>query len=186
MFTKPKLDFVNERSNRLELPYNKAMTQAKTNEFKIVTVLREAIELSGIGGGGRISNRAIVERVYDTEPELMAAYQRQWSIDRMLWMIARERRQKFVSETPEIIAIQPNLPGFEGLPQTIFLRNGRRQRLDYANSAQITEHIAMLKARMDRSPKIAQFQAILKVMRKYTDEQPDIIWAEVKRREIAT
>lgn len=93
----------------------------------------------------------------------------------MLWMIAKERRQRIINnEAPEVAAIQINLPGFEGLPQTIFLRNGRRQRLDYANAAQISEHIAMLKARMERSPKIAQFQAVLKIMRKYTDEQPDI------------
>ena len=42
----------------------------------------------------------------------------------------------------------------------------------------------MLKSRMERSPKIAKFQAILKVMRKYTDEQPDINWGDVKRREL--
>ncbi len=160
------------------------MKKSTVSEQKILTVLREAIELAGLTG--KRSNRAIAERIYDSEPALMAEYQRQWSIDRLLWMIAKERRQLILSggESPEIAAVQVNLPGFEGLPQTIFLRNGRRQRLDYANATQIAEHIAMLKARMDRSPKIAQFQAVLKIMRKYTDAKPDIIWAEVKQLEL--
>jgi hypothetical protein len=163
------------------------MLTSKLSEQKIVAVLREAIELAGIAGGRKVSNRAIVERVYDSEPRLMAEYQRQWSIDRMLWMIARERRERYAgagAEAPEIVAMQINLPGFEDLPQTIFLRNGRRQRLDYANVTQITEHIAMLKARAERSPKIVQFEAVVKVMRKYSDKQPDIRWLDVKRAEL--
>ncbi len=157
----------------------------KLSEQKIVTVLREAIELAGLTGGRKVSNRAIVERIYDSEPALMAEYQRQWSIDRMLWMIAKERRARYMSGSPEVAAIQINLPGFEDLPQTIFLRNGRRQRLDYANVTQINEHIAMLKARMERSPKIVQFEAMLKVMRKYSEDRPDIRWIDVKRLELA-
>ncbi len=174
---------LNHRSFPLILGTVTKTTKTTAGEQKILQVLREAIELAGVTGR-RTSNRAIVERVYDSEPELMAEYQRQWSIDRMLWMIAKERRRKFIDDSPEVAAIQINLPGFEGLPQTIFLRNGRRQRLDYANATQINEHIAMLKARMERSPKIAQFQAVLKIMRKYTDKQPDIVWAEVKRLEL--
>ena len=42
----------------------------------------------------------------------------------------------------------------------------------------------MLKARMDRSPKIARFEAVLKLMRKYTEAEPDIRWIEVKRKEL--
>ncbi len=163
------------------------MSRLKISEQKIVGVLREAIELAGIAGGRKVSNRAIVERVYDSEPQLMAEYQRQWSIDRMLWMIARERRERYAGggpDAPEIVSMQINLPGFEDLPQTIFLRNGRRQRLDYANVTQVTEHIAMLKARMERSPKIVQFEAMVKVMRKYSDKQPDIRWLDVKRAEL--
>lgn len=61
--------------------YSKPMTKTTLSEQKILTVLREAIELAGIAGR-KVSNRAIVERVYETEPALMAEYQRQWSIDR--------------------------------------------------------------------------------------------------------
>ncbi len=165
-------------------PYNGHMATARLSEQKIKGVLREAIELAGIAGGRKVSNRAIVERIYDTEPALMADYQRQWSIDRILWMIARERRERHAGEPQEYISPQINLPGFEDLPQTIFLRNGRRQRLDYANVTQITEHIAMLKARMERSPKIVQFEAMVKVMRKYSAAAPDIRWIDVKRAEL--
>lgn len=160
------------------------MPQPKLTEQKILAVLREAIELAGIGGG-KISNRSIVERVYDTEPLLMADYQRQWSIDRMLWMIAKERRERVCSGAAEMAARQINLPGFENLPQTIFLRSGRRERLDYANLSMINEHISMLKARMERSHKISLFQAVTKIMRKYTEEQPGISWGDVKRLELA-
>lgn len=161
----------------------------KVSEQKILNVLREAIELATIAGGRKVSNRAIVERIYVSEPELMAEYQRQWSIDRMLWMIAKERREHAATASsgegsPEIASVQINLPGFEDLPQTIFLRNGRRQKLDYANMSQITEHIAMLKARMERSPKIMQFERMVKVMRKYAEIKPDIRWIEVKRAEL--
>lgn len=159
----------------------------KISEQKITKVLRDSIELAGLTGQ-KVSNRAIVERIYDSEPELMAEYQRQWSIDRMLWMIAKERRERYAGggsePASEIVSMQINLPGFEDLPQTIFLRNGRRQKLDYANVTQISEHIAMLKARMERAPKIVQFEAVLKVMRKYSETTPDIRWIEVKRAEL--
>ncbi len=159
----------------------------KISEQKIMAVLREAIELAGISGP-KVSNRAIVERIYDSEPELMKEYQRQWSTDRMLWMIAKERRDRYAggggTEASEIVSMQINLPGFEDLPQTIFLRNGRRQKLDYANVTQINEHIAMLKARMERAPKIVQFERVLKLMRKYSESTPDIRWIDVKRLEL--
>jgi hypothetical protein len=161
------------------------MANTKTSENKIRLVLRDAIELASVAGR-RVSNRTIVERVYDSEPTLMAEYQREWSIDRMLWMIAKERRERYMNHTPDAVPVytQINLPGFEDLPQTIFLRNGRRYRLDLANVTQINEHIAMLKARMERAGKIAKFQAMLKVMNPYSEVQPGISWGEVKDLEL--
>jgi hypothetical protein len=150
-------------------------------------VIADAIELADIGGI-RVSNQAIAERIYDSELDLMRELQRPWMLDRLLWIISRKRRNRFMGQqaddNPTDYSVQLVLPGFEGLPRTIFLKNGKRHRLDFATTQQVAEHIAMLKARMDESPKIARFEAVLKLMRKYSDAKPDIRWIEVKRAEL--
>jgi hypothetical protein len=159
-----------------------------TTQQQIDKLIDEAIELADIGGI-RVSHWAIAERLYDSEAALMKEIERTWILERLVWIISRKRRNRYLTrqadEMPTIYSSQLVLPGFEGLPRTIFLKNGKRHRLDFATAPQVNEHIAMLKARMDRSPKIARFEAVLKVMRKYTGQQPDITWAEVKAKELA-
>lgn len=149
-------------------------------ETQITKVLDEAIELADIGGATTATS-AIAERVYDSESDLMAELQRPWMVDRLIWMISRMRRTR---RRAKMVDGQLVLPGFETAPRTIFMRDGRRQQLDKANVTQIVEHLKMLRARLKQHSKIDQMEAVLELMRKYSQEQPGITWAEVKRKEL--
>jgi hypothetical protein len=151
-------------------------------EARVERILAEAIELADIGGI-KVPVRSIADRVYDSEPDLMAELQRPWMVERLIWMISRKRRSTRRNSV-ETEAQLP-LPGFEDLPRTIFLPNGRRHRLDHANRTHIIEHIKMLKSRLSFHPKIEKMEAVLALMTKYSDTEPGITWGEVKRKEIA-
>ena len=148
---------------------------------EVEKLLADAIELADIGGIS-VPARAIAERLYDSEPTLMDALHRPWVVDRLIWIIGRKRRSQWrKNPLPEAQLV---LPGFEGLPQTIFLRDGSRKPLDEAMATHVREHIKMLKSRLKTSPKIQRMEAVLELMQKYNREQPGIKWAEVKRKEL--
>ena len=151
--------------------------------FRVERLISEAIELADIGGVA-VRSRTIAERIYDTNPELMAELSRPWCLDRLLWIIGRRRvsawRNRAIEVYPQLV-----LPGFEGLPRTIFLRNGSRKKLDDATATNVSEHIKMLKARIKTSTKIQRMEAVLGLIQKYSRDEPGITWAEVKRRELA-
>ena len=149
--------------------------------IEVEKLLADAIELADIGGI-TVTARSIAECLYDSEPQLMAELHRPWIVDRLMWIIGRKRRSQWRrNPSPQAQLV---LPGFEGLPQTIFLRNGSRKLLDEAKTTDVREHIKMLKARLKTSPKIQRMERVLDLMQKYAAEEPGIKWAEVKRREI--
>jgi hypothetical protein len=150
-------------------------------DVRVEKLLEEAIELADIGGI-TVTARSIAESLYDSQPELMAELHRPWVVDRLIWIIGRKRRSQWRrNPRPEGQLV---LPGFEGLPQTIFLRNGSRKLLDEAMATHVREHIKMLRARLKDSPKIKRMEAVLELMETYSAEEPRIKWAEVKKREL--
>lgn len=151
----------------------------KSSEAKIDQIVIDALELADLGGI-RVTTRAIAERVYDSEPELMKEMQRPWMVDRLIWMISRKRR---VRRAVHYDQAQMTLPGFEGLPKAIFLPNGQRMPLDNATTANVRDHIKMLRARLKSIGKIQLFESVVELMSGY--RTPMITWAEVKRRELA-
>lgn len=148
-------------------------------EKQIERRVDEAIELADLGASD-VTARAIAEGIYDSEPELMEQLKRPWMVDRLLWMVSRKRRNRRRVQRGDD---QLTLPGFEGLPRSIFLPDGHRKSLDDANVTQVRAHLNMLRNRLKHHPKIEQMEAVLELMRKYSGEQPRITWAEVKRRE---
>jgi hypothetical protein len=149
---------------------------------KITALLTEAIETADIGGI-TVSAQSIAERLYDSQPELMAELHRAWVVDRLVWIIGRKRRSEW-RKRPAAEA-QLVLPGFAGLPTSIFLRDGSRKSLDDATFTDVREHIKMLKARLKSSPRIHRMEAVLELMQKYAIEKPGITWENVKRLELS-
>ncbi len=76
-------------------------------------------------------------------------------------------------------------PIFQGLPESIFLRNGRRPRLDHCTVSEVDDNIKLRRTRADNDPHLAQMEAVSRLMHEYSAENRGITWAEVKRREAA-
>lgn len=129
----------------------------------------------------------LARQIYTTEPGLVAQVQKEWVIERFIWMLHR-RRQRIKNQDQLI------LPGFELLPRRITFIDGSRGRLRGATlkellefrKALINQPIALqnkLIARMDR--KLAALDRLIELVRSYSRKNPGINVAEVFTREAA-
>jgi hypothetical protein len=149
-------------------------------EKQIAKVIHEALELADLGGN-RIDSHSIAERLYESQAELMEQLKPFWMVERLNWMICRERRTRRLLQRPDE---QLTLPGFVGLPRTITLPDARRQRLDYATVTEVRQHVKMLRNRLDSDSRILQMESVLKLMESYAVQDRFITWGEVKKREL--
>jgi len=86
----------------------------------------------------------LAERIYDSEPKLMAECQRLWALERIRWILYR-KRQRIAAKN------QLRLPGFENLPRLITMEDGRRRILKNATLDDLREYRAVLmKGRTDK------------------------------------
>jgi hypothetical protein len=146
---------------------------------KVQKCLMEAIELADLNGR-LAATRDIAVRVYDEEPELMKAISREWMIDRLVWTLSRLRRTRWDAKNAWV---QLRLPEFPEEPKSVFLSDGRRKRFEGCTATDVENHIRALKQRFSSGPRIAQMEAILKVMRAYPER--GITWLAVKKLELA-
>jgi hypothetical protein len=149
-------------------------------EKRIEHMLDEAIELADLGDR-RVPAQKIAERIVDSETELVREAQRFWSIERLTWMISRRRRARWRNETP-LQMVLPD-PIFQGLPRTIFLRNGQRPRLDFCTVSETEDHLKLLRDRLKSHPRVQQMEAVVELHRKWAAIQRGISWSDAKRRE---
>ena len=144
-------------------------------------VVDEAIELADLGERG-ITARAIAERIHDSEPGLVAQVSREWIVERLTWMVSRRRRSRWNEKFAGRQMMLPD-PIFQNLPRTIILRNGQRPRLDTCDAKQVIDHLAALRARYGKHPRITQMEAVLKLMKSHATAGKRITWGEVKALE---
>lgn len=149
-------------------------------ENRLSQILDDAIDLAYLGEK-RIEGLAIARHVFSSEPALMEELKEAWMVEKLAWYINRKRGERWRSKLPQI-----NLPGFEDMPRTIFLRSGERPRLEYATVGVIEDHVKMLRARLRDSPKVRKMEAVLALMRHYSCDRDhrDITWQDVKKREL--
>jgi len=136
--------------------------------------LEEAIELSHFTKT-LITAREVAEDVF---PQLSEELKHERVIQWLMRIVKRKREEW---AAPPKQKQQLTLPGFEGLPRRIFLRDGRRKLLDKATIGQVRESLEMLRRRF--SPKIKQMEAVLELMQKYAVDRPKITWGRVKELE---
>jgi hypothetical protein len=135
----------------------------------------ESAEREGRDPGGL----AIAREIYEGESDFIEEAKEAWMLQKLAWYANRKLGDRWRAKYP-----QTELPGFEGMDRTIFLRNGRRPRLDYCSAPEIEDHIKLLRSRFRDSPKLKRMEALLELMHRYTPEQRDITWIEVKRKEL--
>jgi hypothetical protein len=147
-------------------------------ERRLADILHEAISMADLGQA-RVPSHAIAERIFSEQPELMAELHHLWAVERLIWMIARARRARRRETRPSLQLVLDD-PLFKDLPETIYLRNGRRPKLDHCNATQVEEYLKSLRERYAHHRKVTQMEAVLEKMRLYTGEKRGITWGEVK------
>lgn len=146
---------------------------------RLKRALADAIELADLGGQ-RVPAEKIAERLFNEEAELMTEISRPWIIERLTWMISRTRRTRLDAASPQMVLTDPV---FQGLPKTIFLRNGKRPSIDACTRAQTLDHLRLLRERAESGARITQFEAVVELHEKWSRIQKGIKWGEVVRRE---
>lgn len=105
----------------------------------------------------------------------------QWQRREVLRII-RRLQQRIASEEAE--ADQYLLPGFEDLPRRIRLA-GKRQHLATATYATLCEYLEIQERHQLENPRIVALRAMVKLMKKYARQEPEITVREVCEREQA-
>jgi hypothetical protein len=155
----------------------------ETLEKRIEKVLREAVELADLGNQ-RISARKIADRVFDTEPDLVEEAKRPILVDRWAWLIARMRRARWDAESrPYSQQMVLDDPIFKDLPKTVFLRNGKRPKLDFCLLTDTEDHLKLLRERFQRHPRVIQFEAVVELHRKWAAIKRGCTWYDAKQME---
>jgi hypothetical protein len=150
-------------------------------ETRLEKTLDEAIELASIGDQ-YVSARKIAERIYATETEIVQEISRPLVIDRLTWMITRRRRARWDQKYSRNQMMLPD-PIFQGLPKTVFLRNGARPRLMHTTLSQTEDHLKLLRERFKNDPRVRQFEAVVELHRKWTAIHRGITLAEAMKHE---
>lgn len=121
----------------------------------------------------------MAEAAYEKNGDLMEQAKKPILLDRLCWVIKRRKAARFAKKYRQL-----ELPGLE-LPQTIFLKDGRRPRLEYCTARQIDEAIKLLEAQTrDRQiPKVRKLKIAREIMEEYQLQKRDITWGEVKQKE---
>lgn len=120
----------------------------------------------------------LADRIRDSNPDLVKEMEWPCVRDRIVWVVKR-RRGAWRDEH------QLTLPGID-LPKTIPLRNGRRPHCYYCTAREMEQAIGVLRQQSrDRlTPKIRSLERALEIMRPYAEEEPDITWSAVVRKEL--
>lgn len=147
---------------------------------KLARSIEDAIELAHIGKR-HVPAHAIAARIYDSEPDLVAEVQRQWVIERLTWMITRKRRERYRDGFGSQMVLPD--PVFHGLPETVFLHNGKRPKLDNCRLPEIRDHLKLLRERFDHHPRVTQMEAVVELHRKWAATKPNITWGQAQRKE---
>jgi hypothetical protein len=149
-------------------------------EKRLYAIIDEAAAMADLGQS-IVRSHIIAERIFTEQPELMADLFHLWAVDRLLWMVTRRRREKYRERWPSLQLVLDD-PIFKGLPETIYLRNGRRPKLDHCTVPQVEEYLKSLRERYIHHRKVGQMEAVLDKMRLYSGEKRGITWGEVKTR----
>ncbi len=150
-------------------------------ETRIERTVDEAIELSSIGDQ-HVKAQKIAERIYETEPDLIAEVSRAWVLERLTWIITRRRRARWDQELGRGQMTLPD-PVFQGLPKTVFLRNGERPRLMHTTLSQTEDHLKLLRERFKNDPRVRQFEAVVELHRKWSGIERGISLGDAMKRE---
>lgn len=124
--------------------------------------------------------KELAQRTYAAERNVFDQAQESWMLDRIVWMLSRQRQKiHSVDGVGEALGDQFLLPGFERLPKRLTLRNGRWTALGNARLPQVREYREALLNQLTNyrktlaakdpagDPRIVALDKLIELMKKY-------------------
>jgi hypothetical protein len=142
---------------------------------ELIRELELTLEAALLMAEPETSVRTIAERLYDSESVLMEKIGRSLVVERIVWMLYR-KRQRFTA------ANQLCLPGFEGLPARITMKDGTRRALRSATLELLQEFREVLLKR--KGPRLRAVEKLIVLVSEYNQTFPGIVVGEVINLEI--
>jgi len=103
-------------------------------------------------------------KIYDSEPALVAQIQREWIVERLVWMLRRKRQR--IKNQDQLI-----LPGFQVLPRRLSMIDGTRLQLRSARLLELLEYRKLLVQRRDA--RIETLDKLIELVKAYAKEKKD-------------
>ena len=98
----------------------------------------------------------LAQRIYDSDPKLMEKCQRLWALERIAWMLYRNRQRQRLKNQDQF-----RLPGFEILPRLVTLKDGTRKLIRFATLGELEQYRTVLgrknRAKMDELERLIAF-----------------------------
>jgi len=125
-------------------------------------------------------SRSVAETLYDSIPDLVEHFSREWIVEKLTSFI-RRRRFKLRGETDVQLSL-----GFT-VPCRILLSSGQQIRFGETTLWKLRLHRAQVwkQHRGDKHRAVANLDKAIDLMQKYASGQPGITYSEVLRKEAA-
>jgi len=146
------------------------MTEALSRELEIT--LDAALMLAEEGTPIPV----LAQRIYDSEPELIAEFRESWIVARLTWLLYRKQQNAAAGN-------QLLLPGFEALPRRIELKGKKRGSLRGAGLEELLQYRRILVARRDK--RLEPLDRLIELMRPYAKPGLSTTVADVMAKEMA-
>jgi hypothetical protein len=138
--------------------------------------LDAAIRMAAREADSSFSNWQIAEKLYDSQPELMAQFTRDWVIEKLASLLRGHRAAERKASDPQLTL------GF-ALPRSIVLKDGNKVPAEDATLGKLTQYRAQIRKRRPRL--LESIDKAIVVMRKYARKKRGITWGEVVTLESA-
>lgn len=145
-----------------------------------IQLLDFAIENDVIAGELGVSIDDLAKRLIRDKAEIIAALTPNWQFERVVKLFRAKRLELARKRRAEG---QYLLPGFEGLPQRIVIRDGKRRPLEKATYRQLRDYFEVLRKRANNNPRLAKVKALMELVHPYAQDTPGITVREVCERE---
>jgi hypothetical protein len=109
----------------------------------------------------------LAQRVYDADPPLMAECQKHWALERIAWMLYRNRQRQRMKNHDQL-----RLPGFELLPRLVTLKDGTRKLIRYATLAELEQYRNVLGTK--HKAKIAELERLIALVKSFAGDRRNV------------
>jgi hypothetical protein len=142
-------------------------------DVRVREELNAAIEDAAKGADPAISSLKVAEEFYESRPDLIEPFVREWVVEKLVFKIRRERAKLRSPGDSQLLL------GF-AVPKKIEIKSGDRIPLAQATLSRIREYRALVwkQKRAGKDPEVEKLDAVISFLRPYARKHPGITYAE--------